>query len=119
MLRAEDDVGDVAHSEFHPVIALELLALDSLAVYVSSMLASLIDNKEVAVLGNDQRMVARDSRIRNYEVLVDLPPHRERRPIHDDRALLISLNVNQGGKDVRAWIGVNSRDGWKGHEGAL
>jgi hypothetical protein len=37
---------------------LELLSLNSLAVYVSSMFASLIDYEEVTVLGNDQRMVA-------------------------------------------------------------
>src|SRR5215469_2452154 len=119
MLRAEDNVGNVAHSEFHSVIALELLSLNSLAVYVSSMFASLIDYEEVTVLGNDQRMVARHSWIRNYEVLVDLSTHRERRPIHNDRTLLIPLDINEGWKDVRAWIGVNSRDGWKGHEGAL
>src|SRR5438309_9836388 len=43
-------------------------------------------------------MVARDARIGNDQVLVDLSPHRERRAVQDDVFLLAPLHKYEGGK---------------------
>ena len=49
MVRMENDVGDVANTELDAVVALQILALNPLAVDEGPMLAALIDHAELPV----------------------------------------------------------------------
>ena len=95
VLRAEDDIGNIANSELHTIVALQPLALYPLPVDVRTMLAALVDDEKVPVFGHNERMVARHARVGNHQVLVDLAAHGKRRAVHDNRSLLVTLNVNE------------------------
>jgi len=58
MLGAENDVGDIANAELDPVVSLQFLALHALPIHVGAVLASLIDNKEIAIFRHDKGVVA-------------------------------------------------------------
>lgn len=100
MLRAKDHVRDFAYAEFEPVVALQALALYALTVNECSVLAALIDNKEIAILGDNHGVITRDPWIGNYEVFIDLAPHGKRRAVEHDGALLIALHINERRKDT-------------------
>ncbi len=53
MLRTENNVGNITHPKFHPVIALQPLPLHAFAVHVGSVLAALVHDEEIAILRHD------------------------------------------------------------------
>ena len=58
MLRMEYRVDGVAGAEFQAVVAIENLALNALSVDEGAMFAALVHNKKLAVLRNDDGVVA-------------------------------------------------------------
>ena len=72
MLRAEDDVGYVPDAEFHPVIALQLLPLDTLPIHIGAVFASLVDYEKIAILRHNEGVIPGHARIWNDQVFVDL-----------------------------------------------
>jgi hypothetical protein len=66
------------------------------------MLAALIYDAKLPILGRDQGMVAGDSRVGDHQIFVDLSPDCERRMVEIDRALVVSLHKNQGWKNTRS-----------------
>ncbi len=96
MSRIEQKIGRIARSEFQPVSALQFLPLDALSIHESAMFAAQIDEKEVLPFLHDLRMVARDARIGDHQILVHLPSHGERSAVQHDVLLLAALHEHQG-----------------------
>src|SRR6266851_3594889 len=94
----ENDVSHVAHAEFHTIIALQFLPLHLLAIYKSAVLTALVNNVELTVVREDERVIARDPRISNHQILIHFSADSERRVVKGNRALIISLHVDQRGK---------------------
>jgi hypothetical protein len=61
VLGIEDHVGDIANSKFQPVVALQRLALDFLAIDKGAVLAALVHHAEFAVFRDDHGMVTGDA----------------------------------------------------------
>ena len=101
MQRMENQVGDIARAKFQPVVALELVPLDPLAVDEGAVLAALVDDEEFAILGDNRRMLARHARVGDHQVAIHLAPHCVRRVVQRQRLLLASLHEDRDGKDAR------------------
>src|SRR5215470_8657541 len=100
MLRIKNNIGHIANAEFHPIVLFQGFALDPLAIDESSVLAALIKHIELAVLGRYQRMIPRDPRVGNHQILVDLSTYSERGVVEIDGALLVSLHEDQDGENT-------------------
>jgi len=92
--------------------------LDALAIHERTVLAALIFDKELAVFGNYQRMVARNPRVGNGKIFFHLAPDGERRVVKVQRALLVTVDEDQAGKyagtDTGNWAaddGLSRRHG--------
>ena len=101
MLRIEDDVGNIAHAEFKAVVFFQDLPLHSLAINEGPMLAALVDDVETSIFGNDDCVIARNARVGNDEILINLATDGERAVVEIDGLLFIALHEHQGGKDSR------------------
>src|SRR5271155_1704694 len=96
----ENQVSNVARTEFQPVVALELMAVNFLSVNKCPVLAAKIDDKELAILRHDRGMLARHARIGNHQVAIDLAADRVGRVIQRKRLLIVSRDKNRDGKDA-------------------
>src|ERR1700740_161576 len=95
-------VSGIASSELEAVVTLQLLPLNPFAVYKRTVLAVLIDNEKTTVsFVNDQCVVARDPRISNHQILIDLAAHREGGSIENEVLLFVPLNQHERRKDSR------------------
>ena len=95
MFRIKNDVRDIANAKFQPVISFQVLALHAFAIDERSVFAALIEHIELAVIGRYQRMIARDTRIGNYQILIYFAPDAERAVIEIDGALLVALHEDE------------------------
>jgi hypothetical protein len=102
MRRIKKNVRRVARPKLQPVAAIELLPLNPFAVDERPMLAPQVDQEKLLALLCDLRMVARYARIGDHQILVHLPPHRERRAVQDNILLLASLHKHQRRENSRA-----------------
>ena len=100
MRRIENDIGRIAGAKFHPVIALKFLPLDTFPIDEGAVLASLIDQKELAALQFDLRVVARDARVGDHQVFVHLAADGEGGPVENNILLFISLHKHERGEDA-------------------
>ena len=103
MVRMENDVGDVANTEFDAVVALQILALNPLAVDERSMFTALVNDEEFSVFGCDQGVIAGDTRVGDDQVLVDFPSYGEGSVVEIEGALLVALNEDECREDPRSW----------------
>src|SRR5947209_2467182 len=111
----EYGVDGVAGAEFEAVVALENLSLNALPVHERAMFAALIHNKKLAVLRNDNGVVAGDPGIGNDQVLLHLATNAEWAMVEVERALLGSLNEDQAGKNAGTQAGNRTDDGLSRH----
>ena len=93
--RIEDGVAGIARSKFQAVVAFQLLPLNAFAVDERAVLAALINEKESVFFEHDQRVIARDPRIGDHQILIHFAAHAERRAIEDDVLLLVPLHQHQ------------------------
>ena len=91
-----------------------VLALDAFSVDERAVLAAQIDEEEFLPVLHDLRVVARDPRVRDHQIFIDFPSHRERRAVQDDVLLLATLHKHKGGKHTGTGTAVT--DCAKGHE---
>src|SRR5947208_9132976 len=91
MFRIKNDVRDIANSKFQPVISFQVLALHAFAIDARSVFAALIEHIELAVIGRYQRMIARDTRIGNYQILIYFARAAERAVIEVAGDMLVAL----------------------------
>jgi hypothetical protein len=96
----KDQVGNIARAEFQPVVALQLVAINFFTVDERPVFAVQVDDKKLAVLGNDGSMLAGYARVGNHQVAIDLAAHGVRRVIQRQRLLIASLYKNRDGKDA-------------------
>ena len=96
----EDQIGDIARAKFQPVVALQLVAVDLLAIDEGAVLAAQVYDKKFAILGNDRRVLARYARVGNHQVAIHLAAHRVRGVIQRQRLLVASLYEDRDGKDA-------------------
>ncbi len=71
MERMEDEISNVAGAKFQAVVALQLMAINLFAIDECSVLAAIVDDEKLAVLGNDGSMLARDPGIGDDEIAID------------------------------------------------
>src|SRR5581483_354822 len=76
--RIEKNVNPIPDPEFQSVIALKLTPVNAQAIHECAVLAALVDDPEGAILRHDLGMVARDARISDDQVFIDLPPNTKR-----------------------------------------
>ena len=91
----ENDVSHLAHAEFQAIIALQFLALHFFAIYKGAVLAALVDNVKLTIVSENEGVITRHAWIGNHQILIHFSAHRERGVVEGDRALVISLHVNQ------------------------
>ena len=114
MSRIEEDVRRIARPKLQAVTALQFLTLDTLSVDERAVLAAQVNEEKLLPVLHDLRMVPRDPRVRNHQILVDLPSDRERRAVQNDVLLLATLHKDKGGKHTGARSVMT--DCAKGHE---
>src|SRR5689334_1618968 len=85
VLRMENRVDGIASTKLEAVIALQRFPLHPFAVHKRSVLAALVLNEKLTVLGDNQRVVARDPRIGDGQVLLHLAANRKRRMVEVKR----------------------------------
>ena len=101
MLRIKNYINGFADAKFQAIISLQSLAINALSIDERAMLAGLINHTELAILRNDEGMFARNPRIGDDQIFVNLAPHCKGTVIKIDGALLVPLHKNQRGKDAR------------------
>ena len=111
----EYGVDGVAGAEFQTVVAIENLSLNALPVHERAMFAALVHNKKLAVLGDDDGVVARDPGIGNDQVLLHLAANTEGAVVEIERSLFGSLNEDQAGKDAGTQAGNRTDNGLSRH----
>ena len=95
MGRIENCIRRIPRAKFQPVIALQLLPLNSFSVDEGSVFTALIDKNKSIFFQDDQRVIARHSRVRDDQILIDLPSDAKWAAVEHDIALLISLHQHQ------------------------
>src|SRR5215470_2740146 len=111
-------IDGVTRAEFQAVVALELFTLYSFAVDERAMLAALVLDKKLSVLGNYDRMVAGDPGIGDDQVFLHLAANAKRTVVEVESSLLAALDENQAGKNSGAQTGNRADNGLGRHEGA-
>src|SRR5581483_9133011 len=96
--------------EFQSVIALKLTPVNAQAIHECAVLAALVDDPEGAILRHDLGMVARDARISDDQVFIDLPPNTKRTMDERNRALFAALHQDERGRHAGARFTPRTRD---------
>ena len=109
----EQNVGGIARAEFEAVAALQFLALDALSVDEGAVLAAQVDQEKILSLLHDLGVVARDARVGDDQVFINLAADVERRAVQDNVLLLGSLYEDKRGKHTGTGAVA---DGVQGHE---
>ena len=116
MLGIKNRIDSIAGTKFEAVIALQCLTLlNSLSVDKCAVLAALVFDVKAAILRDDERVVARNPRVGDRQVLFNLAANRERRVIEIQRALLGPMHKNNAGKHTGADAGDRADDGLGSH----
>src|ERR1022692_2376567 len=113
--RIEEKISRIARPEFQPVATLQFLPLDALSVHERAVFAAQIDEEKILLFLHDLRMIARDARVGDHQILIHFPSDGERGPIQNDVLLLAALHELKDRKDTRARTdrtGCGQGHGW-------
>ena len=111
----KNDVGNIADAKFKAIISFQRLALNLLAIDKSPVLAALVDDAELPVFGHDQGMIARHTRIRDHQILINFSPYAEGTMVEIDVALLVALDEDQDGEYSGAGVRYWTSNGLESH----
>jgi len=111
----ENGINRIARAELETIVTLKSLPLHTLTVDKGAVLAAFVHHVELAALGDDEGVVARDPWVSNDQVFFHLATDGEWAVVEIERALLGPLYENQAGKDAGAEAGNGSDDGLGRH----